>query len=41
MRDVAKIPPKWALSKSELRAEAMRNAFETTVVKALQDGPLS
>ena len=27
MRDVAKIPPKWAPSKRELRAEAMRNAF--------------
>jgi hypothetical protein len=27
MRDVAKIPPRWALSKRELRAEAMRNAF--------------
>jgi hypothetical protein len=27
MRDVAKIPPQWASSKRELRAEAMRNAF--------------
>jgi hypothetical protein len=27
MRDVAKIPPRWAPSKRELRAEAMRNAF--------------
>ena len=27
MRDVAKIPPKWAPSKRELKAEAMRNAF--------------
>jgi hypothetical protein len=27
MRDVAKIPPKWAPSERELRAEAMRNAF--------------
>jgi hypothetical protein len=27
MRDVAKIPPKWAPSKRELRAEAMRNVF--------------
>jgi hypothetical protein len=27
MRDVAKIPPKWAPLKRELRAEAMRNAF--------------
>ena len=27
MRDVAKIPLKWAPSKRELRAEAMRNAF--------------
>jgi hypothetical protein len=27
MLDVAKIPPKWAPSKGELRAEAMGNAF--------------
>jgi hypothetical protein len=27
MRDVAKIPPRWAPSKRELRAEAMRSAF--------------
>jgi hypothetical protein len=27
MRDVAKIPPRWAPSRRELRAEAMRNAF--------------
>jgi hypothetical protein len=27
MRDVAKIPPKWAPSKRELRAEALRSAF--------------
>jgi hypothetical protein len=28
MADVAKIPPRWAPSKRELRAEAMRNAFD-------------
>ena len=27
MRDVAKIPPKWAPSKRELKAEAMKSAF--------------
>jgi len=27
VRDAGKIPPKWAPSKRELRAEAMRNAF--------------
>jgi hypothetical protein len=27
MRDVAKIPPRWAPTKRQLRAEAMRNAF--------------
>jgi hypothetical protein len=27
MRDVAKIPPKWAPSKRELRSEALRNTF--------------
>jgi hypothetical protein len=27
MRDIAKIPPRWAPSKRELRTEAMRNAF--------------
>jgi hypothetical protein len=27
MRDVAKIPPKWAPSKRELRVESTRNAF--------------
>jgi hypothetical protein len=27
MRDVAKIPPKWAPSKRERREEAMRNIF--------------
>ena len=31
MRDVAKIPPKWAPSKRELRSEAMRNAFSQAV----------